>query len=96
MEKLYQEYRDQNFVILAVAVKDSKQDTRRFVKELKLTYPIALDPDAKVGQAYGAWGLPVTYLIGPTGEGLARGWGPANWYGAAARKLIRDLLDGKR
>ena len=24
MEKLYQEYRDQNFVILAVAVKDSK------------------------------------------------------------------------
>jgi peroxiredoxin len=96
MEKLYQEFKDKNFVILAVAVKDRKQDAIDFVNELKLTYPIALDPDAKVGQEYGAWGLPVTYLIGPKGEALARGWGPADWYGPAARKLIKDLLDGKR
>ena len=96
MEKLYQEFKDKNFIVLAVAVKDSKQDTFNFAKEFKLTYPIALDPDAKVGQEYGAWGLPVTYLIGPKGEGLARGWGPADWYGTPARRLIRDLLDGKR
>ena len=96
MEKLYQEFKDKNFVILAVAVKDRKQDAVDFVKELKLTYPVALDPDAKVGQEYGAWGLPATYLIGPKGEGLARGWGPAEWYGAGARKLIKDLVDGKR
>ena len=96
MEKLYQEFKDKNFVILAVAVKDRKQDAIDFVKELKLTYPVALDPDAKVGQEYGAWGLPATYLIGPKGEGLARGWGPADWHGAGARKLIKDLVDGKR
>ena len=47
MEKLYQEFKDRNFAILAVAVKDRKQDTIDFVKELKLTYPIALDPEAK-------------------------------------------------
>ena len=96
MEKLYQEYKDKNFVILAVAVKDRKQDAVDFVKELKITYPIALDPDAKAGQDYGAFGLPATYIIGTKGEGLARGWGPAEWYGAAARKLIKDLVDGKR
>ena len=96
MEKLYQEFKDKNFVVLAIAVKDSKTDTLNFVKELKLTYPIGLDPDAKVGQEYGAWGLPVTYLIGTKGEGLARGWGPADWHSSAARKLIKDLLDGKR
>ncbi len=96
MEKLYQEYKDKNFVILAVAVKDRKQDAIDFVKELKITYPIALDPDAKTGQDYGAFGLPATYIIGTKGEGLARGWGPAEWYGAAARKLIKDLVDGKR
>lgn len=96
MEKLYQEYKGQNFVVLAVAVKDRKQDAIDFVKKLKLTYPIALDPEAEVGREYGAWGLPVTYLIGPKGEGLARGWGPAEWYAPAARKLIKDLTDGKR
>jgi peroxiredoxin len=96
MEKLYQEYKQKNFVVLAIAVKDRKQDAVDFVKELKISYPIALDPEAQVGSLYGAWGLPATYLIGPKGEGLARGWGPAEWYGSGARKLVRDLLDGKR
>jgi peroxiredoxin len=96
MEKLYREFKDKNFTILAVAVKDRKQDSINFVKELKLTYPIALDPDGQVGMTYGAWGLPATYLIGPKGEGLARGWGPAEWYSPAARQLIQDLVDGKR
>jgi thiol-disulfide isomerase/thioredoxin len=96
MEKLYKEYKEKNFVVLAVAVKDRKQDAINFVKELKITYPIALDPEAQVGSLYGAWGLPATYLIGPKGEGLARGWGPAEWYGPAARKLIKELTDGKR
>ena len=96
MEKLYQEYKDKNFVILAVAVKDRKQDAIDFVKELKITYPVALDPEAQVGNLYGAWGLPATYLIGTKGEGLARGWGPAEWYSPAARQLIKDLVDGKR
>ena len=96
MEKLYKEYKEKNFVVLAVAVKDRKQDTIDFVKELKITYPIALDPEAQVGSLYGAWGLPATNLIGPKGEGLARGWGPAEWYAPAARKLIKELTDGKR
>jgi peroxiredoxin len=96
MEKLYQEFKDKNFVILAVNVKDRKPDAVNFAKELKLSYPIVIDADAQVGLLYGAWGLPTTYLIGPKGEGLARAWGPAEWYSAAARNLIKDLLDGKR
>lgn len=93
MERLYQEFKEKNFVILAVNIKDRKQDAVAFVKDLKLTYPIAIDPDGQVGLLYGAWGLPTTYLIGRKGEGLARAWGPADWYGPGARKLIKDLLD---
>jgi peroxiredoxin len=95
MERLYQEFKDRNFVILAVNVKDRRQDALNFVKELKLTYPVVLDPDGNVGLLYGAWGLPTTYLIGPKGEGLARAWGPAEWYGPKARKLIEDLVTAK-
>jgi peroxiredoxin len=93
MEKLYQDYKNKNFVVLAINVKDRKQEALAFVKELKLTYPVAFDPNAEVASLYGAWGLPTTYIIGPKGEGLARGWGPAEWYGPAARNLIRELLE---
>ncbi len=95
MEKLYQEHKNNNFVVLAVNVKDRKQEALAFVKELKLTYPIVFDPNAEVASVYGAWGLPTTYLIGPKGEGLARGWGPAEWYSPAARNLIKELLEEK-
>jgi peroxiredoxin len=96
MERLYQEFKDKNFTVFAVSVKDRRQDAIDFAKELKLTYPVALDPEGQVGLLYGAWGLPTTYLIGPKGEGLARAWGPAEWYSPAARNLIKELLDGKR
>jgi peroxiredoxin len=93
IQQLYDEFRDKDFVVLAVSVKDRKQDALDFAKELKLTYPVALDPEGQVGMLYGAWGLPTTYLIGKQGEGLARAWGPAEWHSPAARKLIRELVD---
>jgi peroxiredoxin len=96
MERLYGEFRNKDFVILAVNVKDRRQDALAFIKELKLTYPVVFDPDGQVGLLYGAWGLPTTYLIGPGGEALARAWGPAEWYGPNARKLIQVLLDQKK
>lgn len=96
MELLYQEFKDQGFVLLAVNVKDKQKDALAFVKELKLTYPVLFDPEGEVGLLYGAWGLPTTYLIGRQGEGLARVWGPADWYNPGARRLIKELLDGKQ
>jgi peroxiredoxin len=96
MERLFQQFKDKGFVILAVSVKDSRKDALAFVKELKLTYPIALDPEGEVGLLYGAWGLPATYLIDPKGIVLARAWGPADWYSPAARQLIGTLLNDKK
>ena len=96
MERLYQEFKNRDFVILAVNVKDRKQDALNFLKELKITYPAAFDPDGQVGLLYGAWGLPTTYLIGPKGEGLARAWGPADWYSPDARNLISQILAEKK
>jgi peroxiredoxin len=95
MERLYQEFKSKGFVIVAVNVKDKKADALAFIKELKLTYPVVFDSDDTVGLLYGAWGLPTTYLIGPKGEGLARMWGPADWYSPGARALIQALLNEK-
>ncbi len=96
MERLYQEFKNKGFVILAVNVKDTRKEALAFVKELKLSYPVVFDPEGEVGLLYGAWGLPATYLIGPKGEGLARMWGPADWYSPGARSLIQTLVNQKK
>jgi len=95
MERLYREFKNQGFEILAVNVKDKRSDALAFVKELKLSYTIMMDPVGEVGLLYGAWGMPATYLIDEKGMVLARLWGPADWYSPAARNLIKSLLDRK-
>lgn len=96
MERLYQKYRDHGFVIVGVNLKDDKKSALSFVKELKITFPIAFDPKGEVGLIYGAWGLPATYLIDANGIALARAWGPADWYSPGARDLIEALLDAQK
>ena len=96
MERLYQEFKNKGFVIVAVDVKDNKTDALAFITEFKLTYPVVFDPEGAVGLLYGAWALPATYLIGFRGEGVARMWGPADWYSPGARELIQALLNQKK
>jgi DsbE subfamily thiol:disulfide oxidoreductase len=95
MERLYREYKGKGLEIVAVNVKDKQPDALAFVKELKLNYPILMDPEGEVGLLYGAFGLPVTYLIDRKGVVLARLWGPADWYSPAARKFIAALVEQK-
>lgn len=96
MERLYGRFKGKGFVIVGVNVKDSRKDALSFLKELKITFPIVLDPDGQVGLLYGAWGLPVTYLIDPRGTAIARAWGPAAWDSPGARQLIAELLKSPR
>ena len=96
MERLYRRFKDRGFVIVGVDVKDRRNDALSFLKELKITFPIVLDPDGQVAVLYGAWGLPATYLIGPKGTALARAWGPADWDSEGAQRLIAELLNNNR
>ena len=70
-------------------------DLVRFLKELKLSYPVVLDPEGEIGLLYGAWAMPSTYLIDRKGVVLARMWGPADWYSPSARNLIKTLVEQK-
>ena len=92
MEELYQAFKDKKFVVVAVNVKESRADAAAFLNEMKVTYPILLDPKGEVSLLYGAWALPLTYLIDREGIILARAFGPRAWAGQEAKALINQLL----
>jgi thiol-disulfide isomerase/thioredoxin len=93
MERLYREFNGKGLEIIAVNVKEKRPDALAFYRKLQLTYPVVLDSEGDVGLLYGAFGLPVTYLIDRKGTLLARLWGPADWYSPAARNLIKALVE---
>lgn len=92
VEHLYRDYKSRGLEVVAVAIKDKREDTLAFVKKSKLTYPILLDPAGDIGALYGAFATPTVYLIDRKGTVLARQWGPAGWNSPEARKLIAELL----
>lgn len=69
IEKMYQEYKDQGFVVLAVDMtyQDDPTNVVPFTQEHGLTFPILLDETANVASAYQLRSLPSSYFINRAG-----------------------------
>lgn len=69
MEKVYLQYKDQGFQILAVNAsnQDNLANAQAFVEELGITYPILLDTNGQVSSLYQLRALPTTFFISPAG-----------------------------
>ena len=92
MEKLYREFRDQGFTIVALDLNEPIAAVRAFVKELGLTFPVGIDPAMVNFAVYGGRALPTSYLIGRDGLILGIVIGPREWDSEDARRYIESLL----
>ena len=93
MERLYQTFKQTDFVLLAVSMdRQGEEVARPFVDNLKLTFPVLLDHTLEVSRRYGVRGLPTTYLIDPDGLLIGVAIGARDWYKTEAKVLIAGLL----
>src|ERR1041384_3674716 len=68
LETAWQRLKDKNMVFLGVALQDTDENSRSFVKEFGLTYPNGRDESGKIAVDYGVWGIPETFFIDPQGR----------------------------
>ena len=93
MERLYQKYRDRGLVVLAISADtEGAAVVTPFVKKLRLTFPVGLDPRMNVSSLYGVWAVPSTFIIDREGKRILFANGPREWDGAAAHALFESLL----
>jgi peroxiredoxin len=69
MQRVYEEYKDQGFEILAVNAtnQDSVEAALAFAQLYSLTFPIVMDTDGSVSRAYNLRALPSSFFIGADG-----------------------------
>ncbi|WP_051542051.1 TlpA disulfide reductase family protein [Clostridium lundense] len=67
IQKLYDETKDKNIVILAVDVGESKDKVKDFIDNNKYTFTVLLDKDQEITKAYGIQGFPTTLFIDEEG-----------------------------
>lgn len=93
MEELYRDFKRRDFEILAVSTdQQGAAVTRPFIEEEGLTFPILHDSDFRVGLAYGARTLPMTFLVNRQGIVTHRIFGARDWQSPEGRQLIKKLV----
>ena len=90
MDALYEAYHKKGLEILAVNVGQRKETVKPYAAELKVFYPILIDPDLKGARTYSITDVPRTYLIDRNGVVRYRILGAAQ--PGVLKKLILSLL----
>lgn len=78
LDDLYAEYKDYGFVLLGVNVDEDSEKAKDLLKQVKVTFPVLLDPESKVSALYDIDAMPSTVLIDRDGNQrfLHRGYKP--------------------
>jgi cytochrome c biogenesis protein CcdA/thiol-disulfide isomerase/thioredoxin len=95
VESWYQKYKDHGLVLIGVhapefAFEKDPANVRRAVADLKVTYPVALDNDYAIWQAFNNQYWPAHYFIDASGRIRAHHFGEGNY--DESEQTIRKLL----
>lgn len=78
--------------VLGVSWNDTVDDSRRFVRDHDVSFPVLRDVDGAFGRAYGITGLPETFVIDPQGRivSLQRSQITPEWVNRTIDPLIAE------
>jgi len=91
--KLYNEFKDEGFVVIGIAVREGKEIVKKYMKNKNMTFPVLLDVHGDVEKKYGVRAHPEHFLLNRDGTLMGKTLGPRNWASAKNRHLIRTLLE---
>ncbi len=93
MQKIYDDYRDKGFLILAVSVRENSHTVQNYIETHGYTYPVFLDARGEAFSAYDqTGGIPQTYLIDRKGNITSFLSGARDWTDQDNRRLIEEIL----
>jgi len=98
LERLYQKLHDEGFEVLGVSIDGPGEASQvdAFREEFGLSFPILMDPQKKVYDAYHATGVPETFMIDPHGRLVERFIGPRDWDHPRYERAVRRSLSSAR
>jgi len=94
LEALWSRYRDRGLVVIGVSVDRGAPRALLdpYVRSLKLTFPILLDPDSKTSDRWRVTAIPATFIVRPGGDVAGMVMGAREWNSGEMRALVERLL----
>ncbi|HEY8465970.1 MAG TPA: TlpA disulfide reductase family protein [Solirubrobacterales bacterium] len=76
LERFQRRHGGENFTVLGIDSRDASDEALEFVEEFELSYPSIRDGSGDYAEAFGATGVPESFLIDPDGKVAAVWAGP--------------------
>ncbi|MDQ7005238.1 MAG: redoxin domain-containing protein [Ghiorsea sp.] len=92
MVRLYDQFKDQGFEIVAVSVDKRYDDVVQFVAEQNMTFMVLHDVDSTVSQNYGVFRYPESFIVDRNGVVRQHLGGAVEWMDAEYVDYIEKLL----
>jgi len=87
-------FRDAGVVLVGVDFQDDHPSALAYLSERGTSWPVVADPGSRTALAYGVYGIPETFFIGPDGRIAAKRVGPVT-YDQLVREITRLLPGGR-
>jgi peroxiredoxin len=81
---------DPDFQMIGIVHDDEEGAVRKYVRDEKIDYPVALDPKGSAALGFGTTGQPETYVIAPDGVAACGA------LGASSLSALNTWVDGVR
>ncbi len=93
LSELQAEFGGETFEVLTIATtRNSKPGMQAFFDEIGVTnLPLHMDPGSTLAREMAVLGLPITVILNPEGQEIARMRGDAEWNSDSAKEMIRAL-----
>ena len=96
LNSLYESYKKDGFVVVAISVDQSEKVVRSFIDKNKLAFPVLMDPDKEIYfDAYAVLALPMSFLIDKKGLIAERYIGEKDWTAQEIKDRIFRLIQAK-
>ncbi|TXT43323.1 MAG: TlpA family thioredoxin-disulfide reductase [Spirochaetes bacterium] len=91
IENLGAAMKGHDFEIFAVSVGEDLATVKSFVAEMKMTFPVYLDPKNTLTRTYASQGIPTTYILDKTGKFIAGMVGAHDYSSPELIALLKEL-----
>lgn len=91
MQRAWDQVRGEGIEVIAINVGESAGAIERFREQAKVGFPLPMDTDSTVVQAWPVRGLPTTFVVDPQGRLAYKAAGEREWDDPALLDLVRAL-----
>lgn len=98
LSDLQSELGGDHFEVLIIATgRNALPAMKKFFEEIDVdNLPLHRDPKQKIARDMGVLGLPITVILNPEGEEIARLRGDADWSSDSAKNILRAVIDAQK